>query len=89
MEDVATITHAQEISKSRVRVRVTYTMTLAYAIAGLGLITWLMWAGKTELAIGVFSGLASTKATIVGFWFGSRGSARGLPEPEKPEEGSA
>ena len=30
---------------------------------------------KPELALGVFSGLASTTAAITAFWFGSRGSA--------------
>ena len=64
----------QEIRKSRVRVVVTYIMTVAYAVAGAGLVAWLMWVDKTDLAIGVFSGLASTSASIIAFWFGSRGS---------------
>jgi len=59
-----------------VRVWVTYIMTVAYAIAAIGLVTWLMFAGQTDLAIGVFSGLASTSASIIAFWFGSRGPAR-------------
>ena len=66
---------AQKISKSKVRVRVTYLMSGAYAVGALGLIGWLMASGKTELALGVFSGLASTTASITAFWFGSRGSA--------------
>lgn len=65
----------QKISKSKVRVVVTYLMSAAYAVAALGLIGWLMALGKTELALGVFSGVASTTATITAFWFGSRGSA--------------
>ena len=76
MDDVTRQKHKQEITKSRVRVLVTYAMTLAYAIAAVGLIGWLMVQEKTELAIGVFSGLASTSASIIAFWFGSRGSAQ-------------
>lgn len=77
MDEAATTPkERQEISKSRVRVWVTYIMTGTYALAALGLIGWLMLAGKTELAIGVFSGVASTSASIIAFWFGSRGSTR-------------
>lgn len=68
--------HQQEISKSRVRVRITYLMGGSYAFASIGLIGWLMFSGSTELALGVFSGLASTSATIIAFWFGSRGPAK-------------
>ncbi|WP_419166803.1 hypothetical protein [Candidatus Palauibacter sp.] len=82
MDDIKKQKHEQEIRKSKVRVWVTYAMTLAYAIAALGLIGWLMVQQKTELAIGVFSGLASTSASIIAFWFGSRGSAR----TQDPEE---
>ena len=80
MDDITKGKHAQEISKSRVRVWVTYIMTVAYAVAAIGLIGWLMLADKTDLAIGVFSGLASTSASIIAFWFGSRGSARTQPD---------
>ena len=76
MTDIETLKHEQEIRKSKVRVWVTYIMTLAYAVAAIGLVGWLMWADKTDLAIGVFSGLASTSASIIAFWFGSRGSTR-------------
>ncbi len=61
-----------ELRKSRVRV--TCGMSAAYALGALGLITWLMWKEETEQAIAVFSGLASTTAAIMAFWFGSRGS---------------
>ncbi len=80
MTDIETLKHEQEIRKSRVRVWVTYIMTLAYAMAAIGLVGWLMWVDKTDLAIGVFSGLASTSASIIAFWFGSRGSARNHSE---------
>ena len=80
MDEIAKQRHEQDIRKSNVRVRVTYIMTVAYAIAALGLMAWLMRTDKTELAIGVFSGLASTSASIIAFWFGSRGSARTRPE---------
>ncbi len=66
---------AQKIRKSKVRVRVTYLMSATYAVGALGLIAWLMATGSTELALGVFSGVASTTASITAFWFGSRGSA--------------
>ena len=65
----------QKISKSKVRVRVTYIMSVTYAVGAVGIIAWLMALGKTELALGVFSGVASTTASITAFWFGSRGAA--------------
>ena len=40
-----------------------------------------MVLNKPEMAIGVFSGVASTSASIIAFWFGSRGSAS---EPSRP-----
>ena len=76
MDEMTKQRHEQDINKSKVRVRVTYGMSASYILASLGLIAWLMFLGKTELALGIFSGLASTKATIIGFWFGSRGTAR-------------
>lgn len=66
----------QDIRKSKVRVCVTYGMTGAYIVGALGLITWLMWQEETELAIGIFSGVASTTTAIIAFWFGSRGATR-------------
>lgn len=66
----------QEIRKSKVRVVVTYLMSGAYVVAALGTIAWLLFNDEVELALGIFSGLASTTAAIVAFWFGSRGSAR-------------
>ena len=69
----------QEIRKSRVRVWVTYLMSVTYAVTAPGLIAWLMLAEQRDLALGVFSGLASTSAAIFAFWFGSRGSARMPP----------
>ena len=71
----------QQIRKSQVRVVVTYFMTAAYVVTSIGLIAWLMWVDKSELAIGVFSGVASTTATIIAFWFGSRGPAGGPGQP--------
>lgn len=65
-----------EIRKSKVRVVVTYLMSGAYVLAALGTIGWLLFKDEVELALGIFSGLASTTAAIVAFWFGSRGSAR-------------
>ena len=49
-----------DIRKSKVRVRVTYMMTVAYIVGALGLIAWLMYQCKTELALGIFTGVAST-----------------------------
>lgn len=80
VDEIAKKRHEQDIRKSNVRVRVTYIMTVAYAIGALGLMAWLMRTDRTELAIGVFSGLASTSASIIAFWFGSRGSARTRPK---------
>ena len=67
----------QQIRKSQVRVVVTYFMTAAYVLTSIGLIGWLTLVDKSELAIGVFSGVASTTATIIAFWFGSRGTGGG------------
>ena len=71
----------QQIRKSQVRVVVTYFMTAAYVVTAIGLIAWLMWTDKSDLAIGVFSGVASTTATIIAFWFGSRGAGTGPGQP--------
>ena len=87
--DVKMLKHEHEIRKSKVRVWVTYIMTATYAVAAIGLIAWLMLTDKTDLAIGVFSGLASTSASIIAFWFGARGSARtgpGNAAGTKPQE---
>ena len=79
----------QDIRKSKVRVYVTYGMTGAYIVGALGLITWLMWQEETELAIGIFSGVASTTTAIIAFWFGSRGSSRSSERlPSSGEGGS-
>ena len=80
MDEMTRQQHEQEMRKSRVRVWVTYTMTATYALASLYLIVWLLRTDKTDLAIGVFSGLASTSASIIAFWFGARGSARTQPD---------
>ena len=77
-----------DIRKSKVRVYVTYAMTTAYIVGALGLIAWLMWQKKTELALGIFSGLASTTAAIIAFWFGSRGSVRSPEPPKSDDEGA-
>ena len=39
------------IRRSYVRVRVTYAMTCVYAVGALGLIAWLLYKDKTELAL--------------------------------------
>ena len=65
----------QQIRKSQVRVVVTYFMMGAYVFTSIVLVGWLMALNKPEMAIGVFSGVASTSASIIAFWFGSRGSA--------------
>ena len=66
----------QDVRRSNVRVAVTYMMSGAYVLAALGTITFLLWCKKFEEALAVFTGLASTSAAIVSFWFGSRGSVR-------------
>lgn len=86
MTDMEQESRTHDIRKSKVRVYVTYSMTAAYIVAALGLIFWLMLQQKTELAMGVFSGVASTTAAITAFWFGSRGSARSTEIPP-PEDG--
>ena len=78
----------QEIRKSKVRVRVTYLMSITYAVTAVGLIAWLMYKDENELALGIFSGLASTSATIIAFWFGSRGSARTRQDDRAENRGS-
>ena len=81
MNEMSDTEKQQQIRKSQVRVVVTYFMTGAYVITAIGLIAWLMWTDKSELAIGVFSGVASTTATIIAFWFGSRGVGSGPVPP--------
>ena len=75
----------QQIRKSQVRVVVTYFMMGAYVFTSIVLVGWLMVLNKPEMAIGVFSGVASTSASIIAFWFGSRGSAS---EPPRPSAGT-
>ena len=81
MNEMSDTEKKQQIRKSQVRVVVTYFMTTAYVVAAIGLIAWLMLMDKSELAIGVFSGVASTTATIIAFWFGSRGAGSGSGQP--------
>ncbi len=86
MSEIWRLRHEQEIRKSKVRVWVTYVMTAAYAVAALGLVGWLMWVEKTDLTIGVFSGVASTSASIIAFWFGSRNLARAQASADAPSQ---
>ena len=66
---------AQEIRRSNVRVYVTYGVTLTYCVVVAGLVFWLMKLDKFDLALGVFSGLASVATGVIGFWFGGRRSS--------------
>ena len=86
MNDELNAEQKQHIRKSQVRVVVTYFMTTAYVLTSIGLIGWLMWVDKSELAIGVFSGVASTTATIIAFWFGSRGTGGEMRRPVNTRE---
>ena len=47
----------------------------------------LLYLGKIELALGVFSGLSTLSAGIAGFWFGNRST--GYPESLHSPGGSA
>ena len=76
----------QQLRKSRVRVVVTYFMMGAYVFTSTILVGWLMVLDKPEMAIGVFSGVASTSASIIAFWFGSRGSASQQSGAGQPQE---
>ncbi len=70
----------QKIRKSNVRIVVTYFVVGVYSITAVGITLFLLVfrPEQTELAIGVFNGLATLAAGIAGFWFGSRGT--GYPE---------
>jgi hypothetical protein len=76
----------QQIRKSQVRVVVTYSMMGAYVFTSIVLVGWLMVLNKPEMAIGVFSGVASTSASIIAFWFGSRGPASQQSGAGQPQE---
>ena len=52
MADALDQQRMHDIRKSKVRICVTYAMTAAYIVAALGLIFWLMWQQKTDLATG-------------------------------------
>ena len=71
--------HRQETNKSNVRGRVTYLMSVTYAVSAVTLMVWLMLRSEHGLALGVFSGVASTTATITAFWFGYRASTQSPP----------
>ena len=77
-----------EAARSRVRRIVTYIMTLVYAAAALYLIFWLLRKGQVEFAIAIFSGIASTAASIIAFWFGNRQTQKSdeMKAPPKPDE---
>ncbi|WP_300033669.1 hypothetical protein [uncultured Roseobacter sp.] len=76
----------QEIRKSNVRIFVTYFVVGLYSVSAVGITIFLMATKQTELALGVFNGLATLSAGIAGFWFGSRGSGFPNGEPGKPED---
>ena len=78
-----------EIARSKVRIRVTYIMTVVYAVAALYIIYWLLDDNRVDFAIAVFSGIASTTASIIAFWFGTRQTQKSIDEtktPSKPVE---
>ena len=77
-----------EAARSKVRIRVTYIMTLVYAVAALYLIYRLLKNGQVEFAIAIFSGIASTAAGIIAFWFGTRQTQKSdkAKAPPKPDE---
>ncbi|WP_299042881.1 hypothetical protein [uncultured Tateyamaria sp.] len=68
----------QKIRKSNVRIVVTYFVVFMYCTTATILTFVLLYIGKIELALGVFSGLSTLSAGIAGFWFGNRGT--GYPE---------
>ena len=77
----------QKVRKSNVRIVVTYFVVFVYCMTASILTFVLLWMGKVELAIGVFSGLATLSAGIAGFWFGNRGT--GFPESGPAPGGGA
>lgn len=68
----------QKVRKSNVRIVVTYFVVFMYCVTAVILTFVLLYMGKVELAVGVFSGLSTLSAGIAGFWFGNRGT--GYPE---------
>lgn len=78
----------QKVRKSNVRIVVTYFVVFVYCTTATILTFVLLWMGKIELAVGVFSGLSTLSAGIAGFWFGNRGN--GFPESiSAPGSGAA
>ena len=57
------------------RVWVTYAAIGVYLLMALGGAAWLMALNKTDLAVSVLGGVASTAGAITGFWFGARRSS--------------
>ncbi len=62
----------QNQKRSNVRINVTYGMAFVYGISATVLMGWLLWKGRVDLALGVFSSIASVTTGIMAFWFGSR-----------------
>lgn len=75
-----------EIARSKVRRVVTYAMTAVYSISAPGIVCWLLYEGETESALAVFSGIASTTASIIAFWFGNRQTQKTTPVAEESDE---
>ena len=71
----------QERKRSNVRIYVTYCVTAGYTVTAVGLVAWLMWKGRSDLALGVFSGLSAVATGVIGFWFGNRSRARAPDQP--------
>ena len=77
----------QKIRKSNVRIVVTYFVVFVYCTTAVVLTFVLLYLGKVELALGVFSGLSTLSAGIAGFWFGNRST--GYPETMVAPGGSS
>lgn len=76
-----------EARRSAVRVWVTYAAIGVYLLMALGGAAWLMALNKTDLAVSVLGGVASTAGAITGFWFGARRSGSDGPQTAASGEG--
>lgn len=67
--------------RSLVRVNVTYLVVACYMMAALGVLGFVMYQttlanaeDNTDLILAVFGSIGAVSGTVMGFWFGTRGT---------------
>jgi len=72
-----------EKARSSVRILVTYVAAGFLFLGGTLFICSLLWKGKTDEAISLFTSILPVASSIIAFWFGTR---RIDSEPKPPDQ---